>query len=784
MKLFVLASSGALALQRIRNKNSNRACLSIDEEYACYTDCNTRYNGCVSQCEVDDSQCVRDCILTFGECEENCPCRTGCEEGCPCVNNPIANTYCSICESEDCLSFVDIVLSKMDLDADPCNDFNQYACGGWEESAEIPDDAGSYSQFSVVRKALSATLNRTLSDPSVEGHHGWESVIKSKNLFSLCMDEESLDAQSDSDLAETITISWPTQGILDEEKNVQHSITSASANYGVSAIFIADQDLDADDSTEWIVTLGHPGLGMSQTYYTTTVEADRERYREAYIKYIVDYSLKYRESLSTSATEESIRAMAEKIYNFESNIAKYMWSPTEGRDPANYQRKKVVGEIPGNEIVGNWDQFVNEIISKVNVDYSIEVDTIVNLSDEKWFNNTNLAIDEAGMGNDDLLDYVAWRVHSNYIGYLGAEWRAISDEFTATISGQTPKPRWQTCSDAANSVMEWAVGKLYIEEDFQGESKEIMTGLVDNLFSAFRENILSDADWMSSETKVQALDKLEKITSNIAFPDWINEEDAVNEKYATLEVSESYVGTRRSGKEWQQREWWSLLNEPVDKGMWLTGPAIVNAFYSSSFNSITFPAGILQPPFFSKDMTTAMNFGGIGVVIGHEITHGFDDQGSKYDGDGNYKNWWTPIDRENFDERVQCIKDEYSGFYFEEADKNLNGDLTAGENTADNGGLWEARYGYDWYLKNSSDIYVPGLSDKFTPDQLYYIGYAQIWCAKYKEDYAKWMVDNDPHSPGRFRTNGAIQNGGRFFSNAFGCKKGSPMNPENQCRVW
>jgi len=326
--------------------------------------------------------------------------------------------------------------------------------------------------------------------------------------------------------------------------------------------------------------------------------------------------------------------------------------------------------------------------------------------------------------------------------------------------------------------------KAYIESDFQGESKVVTEEMVADLMMAFSTDILRDATWMSDETKQQAKDKLDKMTVNIGFPDWINDENELNSRYTTFNVIDNnYIGTRVSGRAWQQREWWTLLQGAVDKAMWLTGPAIVNAFYSSNFNSITFPAGILQPPFFSKDMTTAMNFGGIGMVIGHEITHGFDDQGSKFDGDGNYRNWWTEDDRKNFDDRVQCIKDEYSAFYFDEAEKNLNGDLTAGENTADNGGVWESMYGFDIWRTRGVDKFIPGISDKFTQEQLFYLSFGQIWCAKYKPEYAKWMVDNDSHSPGRFRTDGTVQNAAGFAT-AFGCKTGTPMAPEEPCRVW
>ena len=264
-----------------------------------------------------------------------------------------------------------------------------------------------------------------------------------------------------------------------------------------------------------------------------------------------------------------------------------------------------------------------------------------------------------------------------------------------SILGTTEKERWQTCSDAANGAMEWPVGKLYIDEDFSPDAKNKCEEMIDELKEAFENQILTDATWMSEETKEKAREKLNKIAINVAYPEWINDQATVDEKYEGFEVIDgNYIGTRLSGRKWQNIEWWNLFQDGgvVDKEMWLTGPAIVNAFYSSNFNSITFPAGILQPPFFQEYQTTAMNYGGIGVVIGHEITHGFDDQGSKFDGDGNFNNWWQDADLANFNDRVQCIKDEYSGFFFEEAQMNLNGDLTAGENTGKflkvDGPLW------------------------------------------------------------------------------------------------
>jgi len=464
-----------------------------------------------------------------------------------------------------------------------------------------------------------------------------------------------------------------------------------------------------------------------------------------------------------------------------------MWSQTEMRDPANTQRKRVLGEIATNEIVGDWSKFLMDFSARgANITEStIAPESTVILMDEKWINNTNKAIAAADMSTNDLLDFIAWRVHMSVVPWLGKQWRATADNFNQVISGTKEKPRWESCVNEVNGMMTWATGRLYVDAVFPEESKETITGMIDELQNAFANQILADASWMSEETKQKTLEKLQKMTVLVGYPDWIKDDKALNDVYATLEiVKNNYLQTRINGQEYSVNKIFQLLWSKVDKGMWGTGPALVNAFYAPKMNSITFPAGILQPPFFSKDQTLSMNYGGIGVVIGHEITHGFDDQGSQFDGDGNFFNWWSPSDRKSFEERVQCIKDEYAAFYFEEADKNLNGDLTAGENVADNGGMWESKYAYDnWKARDNADKFIPGLSEDFTEDQLFFINYGQIWCSKYKPEYAKWMVDNDPHSPGGFRIQGVIQNHGEF-GKAFGCKKGTPSVPENTCRVW
>jgi len=723
-------------------------------QYACFKICDKEFESCYNLCDNGNVECSRTCVDKYAACEELCPCSANCPNGCADADCQ-SSTFCNECSTAECLAFADIINSKLDESVDPCVDFDAFSCGGWKVENEIPPDSGSNTQFTVVRKALAETVKRELELESTEEYYGWEAVRKAKAFYALCMDEKTIDAESTMQLKQTVTdIEWPTlEHHTQFSGSVMNAITTAHATYALNLIFSANgggDELDPQDASQWIISLGHPSLGMSQGYFTTDVDQDRLKYKTAYIRYITDFSKKYVKEYELSVDMDKIEQMAIKIYSFEYEIANRMWSKTENRDPANTQRKQKIENVTVNGVVGDWSEYLNEIFDKVHVPKHVDSDTFVNAADEKWFANVDSAIAAAKMSESDLKDYVAWRVHMALIPYLAADWRQIASDFDETISGTSSKQRWETCSDSTNSGFGfvWAVGKLYVEQDFADESRDTCVQMVAELKNAFRTQILSDADWMSSETKARAKEKLEKMVVNIGYPEFIGDEDELNAKYFTFNIEkDNYIQTGVNGRTWYMTEKWNVITKPVDKTSWYRldrGPAVVNAWYSAKYNSITFPAGILQPPFFHKDMTTASNYGGIGMVIGHEITHGFDDQGSKYYVDGN---------------------------------------LTAGENTADNGGLWEAAYALDKSIARSADKFVWGVSDKFTQDQLFYIGYGQIWCSLYRPEYAVWLVQNDPHSPDRFRINGAVQNADGF-AKAFGCRKGSPMAPHQTCRVW
>jgi predicted metalloendopeptidase len=376
---------------------------------------------------------------------------------------------------------------------------------------------------------------------------------------------------------------------------------------------------------------------------------------------------------------------------------------------------------------------------------------------------------------DDWKTYLRWHVAHNAAPFLSDEFvNANFDFYGKFLNGQKElQARWKRCVETTDRLLGEALGQPYVDETFGKEGKERMLQMVHELEAALGEDI-QGLDWMTPETKPKAEDKLKAITNKIGYPDkWRD--------YSTVKIVRGdLVGDVQRARGFEIHRNWNKIGKPLDKTEWGMTPPTVNAYYSPSNNDINFPAGILQPPFFDKNVDDAVNFGGIGVVIGHELTHGFDDQGSKFDAQGNLTNWWTQSDRDEFDKRTGCIADEY-GKFVPVDDLHLNGRLTLGENTADNGGSHIALIALRHRIEHD-----PKLAESvsgFTPDQRFWIGFAQVWCQNATDESSRLLVKTDPHSPGKYRVIGTVQNSADF-AKAFNCKPGSKMVSENACHVW
>jgi endothelin-converting enzyme/putative endopeptidase len=344
------------------------------------------------------------------------------------------------------------------------------------------------------------------------------------------------------------------------------------------------------------------------------------------------------------------------------------------------------------------------------------------------------------------------------------------------LTGQAEiQPRWKRCVDATDNALGEALGQKYVEETFGAEGKARMLKMVDALEVALDGDI-KGLSWMSGDTKKQAKVKLEAIRNKIGYPD-------VWRDYSALTIEKGdMLGNYMRANEFESHRQIAKIGKPLDRKEWGMTPPTVNAYYSGSRNEIVFPAGILQPPFFDKQMDDPVNFGGIGVVIGHELTHGFDDQGRKFDPQGNLRDWWTKQDGEEFEKRASCVADEYSGFTAVD-DLKLNGKLTLGENTADNGGARIALAALMSLIQQDRSGKAAQKIDGYTPEQRFFLGFGRVWCEKRRPEFSRMLVNVDPHSPGKFRVNGTVQNMPEF-QKAWGCKAGQPMVVANACRVW
>jgi putative endopeptidase len=633
-------------------------------------------------------------------------------------------------------------LSNLDTTVSPCNDFYQYSIGGWLKDNPIPSTESRWSSFNVVTDSNNAKLKKIFSEFSAKEFEKGSLEQKVGDFYKSVMDSAK---------AEQLGIQ-PLQAFLDQLAAIETMAGYIQLNaswkaYGIgsfSSVYVGQDDKKSD---EYITYLSQSGLGLpDEAYYTKSDEKS------------VEIQTAYKTHLSKIFTllgEENTEVLASKVYAIEESLAKVSMTRVERRDPDltyNKLNREELAKLSGNI---NWETYF-KTVGLNNVENVI-------VGQVEFMKGLNTLLAEVPL--EDWKIYSKWKLVDAYASDLSSNFvNQNFDFYNRTLSGtEVMKSREERALRKVNSSLGELVGKAFVERHFPEESKADVRQMVENLRTVFKERV-RQLDWMSEETKLKALEKLDAFNMKIGYPDkWTD--------YSTLEISaDNQVQNIMNTRKFNFNEMIAKLGQAVDKDEWFMTPQTVNAYYSSSQNEIVFPAGILQPPFYSIDADAALNYGGIGAVIGHEFSHGFDDQGSKYDAKGNLANWWTEEDRARFDARADVVVRQFDGYY-PLADIHVNGSLTLGENIADLGGATMAFYALEKELER---VGIPEPIDGFTYQQRFFLGWAQVWHMNMTEKELRKRIATDSHSPGEYRVKGPLANMSEF-AEAFGCSAKDPM---------
>ncbi len=645
--------------------------------------------------------------------------------------------------------------SAMDVTANACQDFYQYACGGWRASHPIPADKARFGRFDELREYNLSVLHSILEDAAKPGKHT-ANEKKVGTFYAACMDEKTVDAKGIQPIEPWLK---KVQAITTKQQ-VLDLVAEMQAN-GLRPVFGFGAAPDLHNSTVNIANVDQGGLTLADRDYYLKPDAKMVEVRAKYVEHI--------QKMLTLAGETGEQAGkdAAAILALETKMAEASMDRVSRRDPKNRDHKMTVAELAKQAPEIDFPRYFKLVGSE-------KFDSL-NVGNPEFFQKLSGLL--AAEPIENWKTYLRWRVVKGSAPLLSKAFVDENFEFQGKyLSGQKElEARWKRCTSMTDNALGEALGPIYVAKAFPKEAKQRMDVLVAAVEQSMGTDIQS-LEWMSPETKKAANAKLAKVSNKIGYP-------AKWKDYSKVVIKrDDFVGNARAASIFEIKRDLAKLGQPVDKTEWNMTPPTVNAYYSSSENNINFPAGILQAPFFSAKVDESVNYGGIGVVIGHELTHGFDDQGRKFDGDGNFTNWWGPTDGPEFEKRAGCVADEYSSFVSvkdEKGEVHLNGKLTLGENTADNGGLKLAFMSMTKQLGDKIDQKIDG----FTPAQRFFIGFAQVWCENVTTQRARELALTDPHSPGKFRVIGTIQNSPEF-PKAFGCKSGDPMVPEKACHVW
>lgn len=633
-------------------------------------------------------------------------------------------------------------LSNLDTTVSPCEDFYQYAIGGWLKDNPIPSTESRWSSFNVVTDSNNAKLKKIFLEFSAKEFEKGSTEQKIGDFYKSVMD---------STKAEELGIT-PLKPQLKQIENISNiadlvSLAAEFKSIGVGSfngLYIGQDDKKSD---EYITHIYQSGLGLpDQAYYVKTDEKSVE-IQNAYKVHL--------SKMFDLLGEENTIEMANRVYAIEESLAKISMTRVERRDPDLTYNKLTREELSKLTSNIDWDNYF-KIIGLSGVE-----NVIVGQVD--FMKGMNSLLESVAI--EDWKNYMKWKLVDAYASELSSDFvNQNFDFFSRTLSGtEQMKPRWERALRKVNGSLGQLVGKAFVARHFPEAAKEDVRQMVENLRTVFKERV-RQLEWMSEETKMKALEKLNAFNMKIGYPDkWID--------YSPLEITaDNQVLNEMNARKFNFQRMIDKLGKPVDKDEWFMTPQTVNAYYSSSQNEIVFPAGILQPPFYSTEADDALNYGGIGAVIGHEFSHGFDDQGSKYDAKGNLANWWTEEDRARFEARADLVVKQFDGYYPLE-DLHVNGKLTLGENIADLGGATMAYYALGKKIEKEGK---PENIDGFTYQQRFFLGWAQVWHMNMTEKELRKRIATDSHSPGQYRVQGPLSNMSEFAA-AFNCSTEDPM---------
>ncbi len=643
-------------------------------------------------------------------------------------------------------------LNAIDKSIDPCADFYHYACGNWLKQNPVPPDQAAWGRFNELHQNNQIILRNILDKQSANNAARSSTNQKIGDYYYSCMDEAGIEAKGMK----------PVQPTLDhiaalKNKSELPQLIGNLHSAGVNVLFAFGSEPDAKDSKMEIAGADQGGLGLPDRDYYLKDDAKSVETRKQYEQHITNMFKLAGDPAGKAAAE------AKTVMQVETALAKASLDRTERRDPNKVYHKMTKEQLQELSPAFMWNEYLVAVKSPEFSSLDVSV--------PDFMKGMNQLIATSDL--DTIKTYLRWQTLHAAAPILPKDF--VEENFNfydKTLRGAKElKPRWKRCVQFTDNDLGEALGQAYVAETFPPESKAAMLKMVHDLEAALKQDI-TELSWMSEETKKQALDKLAHIDNKIGYPNkWRD--------YSSLDIVRGdALGNSMRANQFEFHRELNKINKPVDRQEWGMTPPTVNAYYNPLENNINFPAGILQPPFYDKNADAATNFGGIGSVIGHELTHGFDDEGSQFDAQGNLKNWWTPQDRERFDKLEQCVVDEYDGFTVVD-DVHIKGKLTLGENTADNGGIRISHMALLDVLTSSPEKDKSG----FTPDQRFYLGYGQVWCENMTPEAARLQALTNEHSDPKYRVNGVVSNDSGF-AKAFACKPGSAMIRKNACRVW